>query len=487
MTRRNILRVFYAAVLIIALAGQALAARDWLGWPLLAAVAAVAGVEFGGVVLSAHADERRRLGERALPARLLAAAVAAGAVALNWLGHADHLVGGFFAGMSGLGFSIWIIDSAARRRDALRAAGKLPPTPPVFGVVQWLRHPWLTRRARQLALKDPSLGLYGSLSAATAAVRSERRRAAIAAELRTMIAAAAGPTMATVAVNTFDMDEIAHRLAATADYDGLAERLAAQLTPAALAPAVTGELSQPGTVELSEAGQLDRGESSSREVSGVGHPAHGTDEPGAETADVNGSAQVSQTGHLAGDLFDLAELVTAPPIPYPLPKVRAEQVRASANGHAGRLPAVTVTVTDRPEPDGGDGHRDRQNDGHEDTEMTGTATAETAPDDGHDDRPRDGQNEATVPANPTVTPRSDDGHEGGHDDRQNGDTAPAKATGSSSGRRAANERRVAQALKRTPDAPAAEIARRTRVSERTVRRIRAKLRDQADSPEGLAS
>src|SRR5262249_60794447 len=97
---------FYAAVALIALAGQTGAAVEWLHWWPLFALAAVAAVEFGGIVLSAYADHRRRLGERAWAARALSAAVAAGAVAVNWLGHHDRLQGGFFAGMSGLGYLV---------------------------------------------------------------------------------------------------------------------------------------------------------------------------------------------------------------------------------------------------------------------------------------------------------------------------------------------------------------------------------------------
>lgn len=232
---RWLLRSFYVVVLLVALAGQSIAAVAWLHWPLLVALVAVGAVELGGVALSAHADARRQLGERALAARLLSAAVAGGAVAVNWLGHTDHMQGGFFAGMSALGYAVWLIDSAARRRDQLRAARMLPPTPPAYGAWQWLRHPALTARARALALADPSLGLYRSLQAAADAVRRERRRAAISTVLHRKIRAAVDPTTADIAVAVYDLDEIAHRLADGADYDGLTALIAADLAPARLA------------------------------------------------------------------------------------------------------------------------------------------------------------------------------------------------------------------------------------------------------------
>lgn len=234
MTRAPI-RAFYLTVLLLALAGQSLAATEWLGWPLLLAIVAVAAVEFGGVVLSMHADQRRQLGERAAAARILSAAVAAGAVAVNWFGHDDRMQGAFFAGMSALGYLVWLVDTGARRRDQLRAARMLPPTPPAYGM-QWLRHPGLTARARRLALETPDLGLYGSLAAATAQAKAERRQVALATALRRkVVTALKDPVMAEIATTTFDLDEIARRLAASADYEGLTALLGADLAPARLA------------------------------------------------------------------------------------------------------------------------------------------------------------------------------------------------------------------------------------------------------------
>ncbi|MDQ7909203.1 hypothetical protein RB614_32245, partial [Phytohabitans sp. ZYX-F-186] len=210
---RTALRLFYVVVFGVALVGSGQAATGWLNWWAPFAFLAVGAVEFGGAVLSMHADRRRQLGERAMWSRLLSAAVAVGAVLVNLLGHWEEPgQAAFFAGMSALGYSVWLIDSAARRRDALRAAGKLPPTPPVYGLVHWLRHPWLTRRARHLALVDPTLGLYGSLAAAEAAVRTERRQRALSKVLHAKIRQATGPAAADIAVTVYDLDEVAARL-----------------------------------------------------------------------------------------------------------------------------------------------------------------------------------------------------------------------------------------------------------------------------------
>jgi hypothetical protein len=250
-------RLFYAAVLAVSLTGAGQAATGWLHWWAPFAFLAVAAVELGGVALSMHADRRRQLGERAIPARILSAAVAVGAVLVNYFGHQTHPgQAAFFAGMSGLGYTVWLIDSAARRRDALRASGDLPPVAPVYGLVSWVRHPGITRRARALAMVNaeartaqarrqavkgappeapiPALTALASLAAARAAVRADRRSGAISAALRTRITEHVDPTMATIAVNTYDLDEIAARLAAGADYDGLTGILAAELVPARL-------------------------------------------------------------------------------------------------------------------------------------------------------------------------------------------------------------------------------------------------------------
>ncbi len=251
MTSRRYLTVFYVVVVGVALTGAGQAATGWLGWPALFAFAAVAAVELGGVVISHHAGERMRLGERAIIARLLSAAVAAGAVSVNWFGHHADSVGqaAFFAGMSALGYLVWLIDTSARRRDQLRVRGMLATVPPAYGLAQWLRHPWLTREARALAVADPTLGLHRSLEAAAAAARRRTRHAAIAVLLRRKLSAGRDQVAAELAIATYDLDEIAARLAAAADYDGLTALLGADLTAAAVAGVPD---TQPDTAPVTE-------------------------------------------------------------------------------------------------------------------------------------------------------------------------------------------------------------------------------------------
>jgi hypothetical protein len=222
---------FYVVVLLVALTGQVTGAVERLHLVWYFAALAVGALEMGGVVVLSNADVRRRLGERAVASRILSAGIAAFAVAFNWASHVDHLLGGFYAGMSALGYLVWLMATENSRRDRLRAIGQLPPTAPAYPAAQWARHPWLTRRARHLALVDPTLGLYGSLAVAASAVRTERRQAAIAAILRRQIRASADPASAEIAVTVFDLDEIAARLAARADYDALTDLIAVGLAP----------------------------------------------------------------------------------------------------------------------------------------------------------------------------------------------------------------------------------------------------------------
>ncbi|MFK3979340.1 hypothetical protein ACI2K4_03050 [Micromonospora sp. NPDC050397] len=224
---------FYVVVLLIALGGQVSGAMEALGMPWYVALPAVGALELGGMVVLANADVRRRLGEHATLSRLLSAGIAGGAVAFNWLAHENHLEGGFYGGMSLLGYLVWLMNTENKRRDRLRAKRQLPPTPPAYEVVgHWLRHPLLTRRARTLAKAAPSLGLYGSLEAARTQVRTERRQAALSKVLRRKIRRALDGTTADIAVAVYDLDEIARRLAERADYDGLTALIAADLAPA---------------------------------------------------------------------------------------------------------------------------------------------------------------------------------------------------------------------------------------------------------------
>jgi hypothetical protein len=229
---------FYVVVLNVALAGQVTGAVAALGIPPVAAIPAVAALELGGIVVLNNADVRRRLGERATGSRILSAIIAVWAVAFNWLAHDNKLLGGFFAGMSALGYCVWLMHTENQRRDRLRATGDLPAVTPAYELVgHWLMHPMLTRRARSMAKADASLGLYASLDAARAHVDRTRRLRAIARVMRQEMRTKTDADSAEIALAVYDLERIAARLADEADYDGLTALLAADLAPARLAPA----------------------------------------------------------------------------------------------------------------------------------------------------------------------------------------------------------------------------------------------------------
>jgi hypothetical protein len=246
-------RLFYVVVLCVALVGSSTAAQHWLidektepaTWHLAAALIAVTVYELGAVAVSRFADQRRQLGERAIVARIASAALAGGAITAQYLGHQpDTGPAVFFAGVSATGYVIYLLEAAANRRDALRRDGKLADTPPAYGLGQWIRHFWITRRARALALANaearlrdktlPPLGRVASLVAAAEQVRAEKRLAAIEDALRTRIATGVDPTMAKIAVNTYDMGRVAAGIAAAADYPSLTRIITAELVPARL-------------------------------------------------------------------------------------------------------------------------------------------------------------------------------------------------------------------------------------------------------------
>jgi hypothetical protein len=195
------------------------------------------------MALAAMADERMRLGERAYGLRTFSAVVATVAVGILVAGHWPHLYwSAAFGVLSGSAYLLWLLHSAARRRDALRAAGKLADTAPDYGLWRRLRHPIWTARAAELAREGcldsgtgvwRPLGLYESLRAAQLAIHAQKRRPAVARALAQVVRAEQrDPRMAEIAVRTLDLDRLATELEARVDYAGWADRLAPAVTAA---------------------------------------------------------------------------------------------------------------------------------------------------------------------------------------------------------------------------------------------------------------
>lgn len=231
---------FYGVAATGAVIGQTWVAVEHIAWPatwpVWAAVVAVlpfaACLELLAMALAAMGDQRQRAGEQAYGFRVFSAVVAVLAVGIIVVGHhREPYLAAAFGVLSGSAYLLWLLHGAARRRDALRAAGLLDTTTPVYGVWRRLRHPVWCARAAELA-RAQGLGLHESLAEALRRMRAEKRRPAIARAVERVVRADhADPLMAEIASATLDLDRIAEVLERRADYDGWAERLAAALDP----------------------------------------------------------------------------------------------------------------------------------------------------------------------------------------------------------------------------------------------------------------
>jgi hypothetical protein len=202
---------------------------DWW-WRALIVAPFAAVIDLGGVVTSAFADARQRVGETAYGWRILSAGSITTGVGINIIGHADvPYLAVVFGGLGTFAYTVWLMHAAARRRDALRAAGKLADTAPVYGLAQWRREPAVTRRARSLALAH-NYSIHESLATARQQLRDEQRRTALATHVETLIRSRhQDPVRAAIAATTLDIDAVAAELTAQSDVVGWAQAIGADL------------------------------------------------------------------------------------------------------------------------------------------------------------------------------------------------------------------------------------------------------------------
>ena len=267
---------FYAVAAAGAVIGQTWVAVTHVPWgPGVPGVVRVAAVlpfalclELLAMALAAMADERMRLGERAYGFRFFSAVVAAMAVGILVVGHWPHLYwSAGFGVLSSSAYALWLLHSAARRRDALRAAGKLADTAPDYGLWRRVRHPFWTARAAELAREGRvdaddggwrPLGLFESLRAAQVAIRDEKRRPAIARAVEQVVRADQRDAgMAEIAVRTLDLDRLAAELAERVDYGAWADRLAPAITASLSTPPVGGNDSEDKAVATAAVSGVD--------------------------------------------------------------------------------------------------------------------------------------------------------------------------------------------------------------------------------------
>ena len=258
--------LFYAIAAVGSSIGQIWVGVTTAPWPEtlpLGARAAIVApfalvIDLGGVVTSAFADHRQRLGETAISWRILSALSMTVGVGINVIGHYDTpYLAVVFGGLGCFAYSVWLMHSAARRRDALRAAGKLGATPPVYGIVRWIKEPALTRLARDLALQH-GYSLFESLAAAREQVRTQQRHAALLAHVRRYVTDQHDdPILASIAVTGTDTDSLAAKIRDGMNVDAIAAGILTQLNPpATLADTTTSSPALPSLTAIMPADAL---------------------------------------------------------------------------------------------------------------------------------------------------------------------------------------------------------------------------------------
>ncbi|GAB2633624.1 hypothetical protein [Kribbella swartbergensis] len=234
---------FYATAATAALVGQVWAGVTHIPWPeegfstflkIVLVTPAVAVLELGGVATAALADLRRRKGEQAYAYRAMSLFAALVAVVFNVVGHwrpEERFLAFGFGGLSAFAYVLWLIHSSARRRDALRRAGQMATTGPVYGVIQWAREPKVTWLARSLALEH-GYGLYESLRAARHQIRNRTRREAIAGTVAEYIRSEhQDERLAKIAETTYDPDRLAGMLEERINYEVITNKLTKAISP----------------------------------------------------------------------------------------------------------------------------------------------------------------------------------------------------------------------------------------------------------------
>lgn len=260
---------FYATAAAAALVGQVWAGVTHIPWPeegfsqflkIAVVTPAVAVLELGGVATAALADLRRRKGEQAYAYRAMSFFAALVAVVFNVVGHwrpEERFLAFGFGGLSAFAYVLWLIHSSARRRDALRRAGQMRETGPVYGVVQWAREPRVTWLARSLAIEH-GYSLYESLRAAQHQIRNKSRRDAIAGTVAEYIRSEhQDERLAKIAETTYDPDRLAGMLEERINYEVITSKLTKAISPP---PEPEERPAVPAAVWVLEGGQPRRAE-----------------------------------------------------------------------------------------------------------------------------------------------------------------------------------------------------------------------------------
>jgi hypothetical protein len=175
--------IIYGLAVSGAVYGQVDAARV-NGLPTPVGVVAAIALEGTGLAMALTAQHQRLKGERAVLARSLIWICTAGAVAINAIGHhADPVKAIGLSALSALGIVVYEVRSGAKHRATLRQLGVIPEPPERFGWRRWLTYPRQTWTAWRLDARDRLSPSAAALIARADAVRAERRRQQLVAEV----------------------------------------------------------------------------------------------------------------------------------------------------------------------------------------------------------------------------------------------------------------------------------------------------------------
>ncbi|HET6987326.1 MAG TPA: hypothetical protein VFI00_11955 [Kribbella sp.] len=368
---------FYATAAAAALVGQVWAGVTHIPWPetgfspalkIILVTPAVAVLELGGVATAALADLRRRKGEQAYAYRAMSFFAALVAVVFNVVGHwrpEERFLAFGFGGLSAFAYVLWLIHSSARRRDALRRAGQMRETGPVYGVVQWAREPRVTWLARSLAIEH-GYSLYESLRAAQHQIRNKSRRDAIAGTVAEYIRSEhQDERLAKIAETTYDPDRLAGMLEERINYEVITNKLTKAISP----PPEPAEIEERGDLRAAvwvlEGGQPRRADGTGMslrdedawtgELMAIVDQQPDSDEPVAEAVVVEDESEpqhVVQPNGAQGNGVKASSAKLRPLAPQPKaePVVQKPQGPSPFAGPADTQPPALIT-TPKPEPE----------------------------------------------------------------------------------------------------------------------------------------
>jgi hypothetical protein len=185
--RDNAAAVYSALIYGLAVSGAVYGQVDAArvnGLPVPVGIVAALALEGTGLAMALTAQHQRLKGERAVLARALIWICTAGAVTINAIGHhADPVKAIGLSALSALGIIVYEVRSGAKHRVTLRKLGVIPEPPERFGWRRWLTYPRQTWTAWRIDARDRLSPSAAALISRADAVRAQRRRQQLVAEV----------------------------------------------------------------------------------------------------------------------------------------------------------------------------------------------------------------------------------------------------------------------------------------------------------------